>query len=166
MAEPDETNPMTSLKTNLPEQAGEFQIVQVEMDANLYLWFGRYGHALCLASLLEKEGNRFGLFKEYDKRPFKWVSDRFAKPEELTDILTYETVRDLADPDIPDLEKPEIPALEGPGYRVIGMGRARIDVGKKTIGFYGSSMSYNIGINTEQLTLAERLKLDWKISIS
>ncbi len=151
---------MTSLKTNLPEKAGEFQIVQAEMDGNPYLWFGRYGHALCLVSLLEGEGNRFGLYKKHDKRPLKMSSDRFARPEELTDILTYETVADLTD------SKTEIPALEGEGYRVLGMGRARIDVGRKTIDFYGSSMSYEVGINAEQLTLVERLKPDWKISIS
>ena len=157
---------MTPLKTNFPEETGEFKVVQAEMDGNQYLWFVKssLGHSICLTLLLEREGNRFGWYKGYEEKPLKMTQDRVATSEELADILTYETVQDLADPDIPGLEKPEIPALQGQGYRVIGMGKALIDKDKRTVVFSGQSMSYGIRINIEQLTLARQSQPVWQIT--
>ncbi len=151
---------MTELKTNLLEKSGEYKIVQAEVDGKSYLWsHERYGHGDCLALLLETEGNRFGLYKTYEK-PLKMSEDRYVISEELTDILTYETIQD------PTTALPiEIPALEGTGYRVTGMGKVRIDADKRTLKFYGKSMSYDIGLDTEQIELVKSLKHEWEITV-
>lgn len=164
---------MAELKTNFPlkaeerklieERRLELKVIQVEMDGNQYLWLTTAGHADCLTSLLENEGNRFGLYNEYQKRPFRRSQDRFAKREELSDILTYETVPDLAAPG--SMGNVEVPALEGQGYRVLGMGKVRIDVGNKTAEFYGYSMSYQIDLYPRPIFLLKQLNPDWKIDL-
>lgn len=153
---------MLELKTNFPQESGDYKVVQLEMDDGQYLWtIARGGHARCLTYLLEEEGNRFGLYSENENRPYKkWCGGRFAKPEELTGILTYETVDDLSAPESWD---EHIPAPQGDGYHVLGMGKVQIDVDGKTATFYGTSKSYGIGIDAEQLSLLRNLKFDWEI---
>jgi|SRR3989344_368580 len=58
-----------------------------------------------------------------------------------------------------------IPALIGVGYKVHGMGKAKIDVGQRLAHFYGSSYDYGIGINTEHLECIRSLHPDWKIEV-
>lgn len=152
---------MTQLQTNLPEKSGEYKVIQASLDGKQYLWSNHYyGHGDCLASLLETEGNRFGLYSRH-KQPFKMSEDRFAEPEELTDLLTYKTMQDPTTP-----LKMEIPVLDGEGYHVLGMGKVRINTEDRTIKFYGQSMSYGIGLYKEQIDLLKELKPDWDIIVS
>ena len=156
---------MVEFKTNFPQESGEFKVVQLEMDGSQYLWTtASGGHPRCLTYLLEEEGGRFGIYSERESRPYKkWSSNKFeifAKPEELEGILTYETVDDLAAPDFWD---EHIPALQGVGYHVLGMGKVQINVDGKVATFFGKSMSYEIPIDSEQLSLLRNLKPDWDI---
>jgi len=153
----------TELKTNFPQESGDYKIVQLEMDDVQYLWtIVRGGHARCLTYLLEEEGNRFGLYAEHENRPYKAWQGRFAKQEEQADMLTYETIDDLAAQHL-EFWNEHIPTLRGDGYQVLGMGKVRIDPDDKTATFYGISKSYGIGIGAEQLSLLRNLKPDWKI---
>mgnify|MGYP001562073100 CR=1 FL=1 len=85
---------MAELKTNFPQESGEYRVVQLEMDGTQYLWtdarehredcFSRHGG--CLAYLLEEEGGRFGLYGGMsgypDIGPHKKWSGRSPTPEE------------------------------------------------------------------------------------
>lgn len=152
---------MTELKTKFPEESGDYKVVQLEMDGTQYLWtVTSGGHARCLTYLLEEEGGRFGMYPELGGTPYKRWMDRSPKPEEEKDMKTYQTVDDLSAPDFLD---EHVPALDGGGYHVLGMGRVRLDVESKVATFYGKSKSYEIGLDTQQLSLLERLKPDLRI---
>ncbi len=152
---------MTQLQTNLPEKSGEYKVIQASLDGVSYLWTGTSSHADCLTNLLETQGNRFGIYKTFE-RPLSRSEDRLATEEELTSIVTYET---FVDPT--STLGFEIPNLEGTGYRVKGMGRVSIEAGQKFLHFFGESMSYGLHIDAWQIEfLLKRVKPDWHIIVS
>ena len=144
------------IQTKLPEESGDYKVVQLEMDGSQYVQFHeRRGHANILTALLEKEGNRYTVHEKYGPR--KIWEDRRVKPDEIEHCLAYETVPDLTD------QETKIPSLRGEMYNVLGMGRARVDGKSKTVVFYGTSMSYGIGLDLEQLTELQKEKPEWQI---
>jgi|TARA_Y100000310_G_scaffold119750_1_gene118469 hypothetical protein len=60
----------------------------------------------------------------------------------------------------------EIPNPQGKDYNVLGMGKAKIDIENKSASFYGKSLDYEIGINSNHLDKIKKSEADWKIKYS
>ena len=56
------------------------------------------------------------------------------------------------------------PEPEGEGYKVRGMGRAKVNVEQRTASFYGSSDDYGFRIDKTHLDSIRTSVPDWKIS--
>lgn len=162
---------MTTLHMNFPVRSqNEYKVVQVEMDGAAYLWFNSNiepmgplgcGHAATLGALLEKEGQRFGLYKYLGNKPFRVSENRFATDDDLGRIRIYHTIPDKLDPKNPDLSP--VPALQGDGYIVLGAGKVDLDLEEKAAHFHGRSLSYEIGLHAQHLELFRQAKPDWRI---
>ena len=63
------------------------------------------------------------------------------------------------------MQTDETPAPAGKDYKAIGMGRADIDLDRKSILFYGHSSIYQIPINREFLEHLKKQMTDWRIDI-
>ncbi|MBI2148608.1 hypothetical protein HYU23_02920 [Candidatus Woesearchaeota archaeon] len=57
----------------------------------------------------------------------------------------------------------QIPAQEAEWYKLVGAGKARIDVDGKKASLFGNSYNYRIGINPEHLDSVRPLIQDWKL---
>lgn len=71
--------------------------------------------------------------------------------------VEYRTVKGRSDANVPD--------LEGNGYRVHGMGRARVDVDKKRASFSGDSFDYGIGIDRRHLESMKTKEPQWTLEV-
>ena len=55
------------------------------------------------------------------------------------------------------------PAQESDWYMVHGMGVADVNVRERRAHFSGGSLTYNLGINREQLEIIRSLEPEWKL---
>lgn len=60
----------------------------------------------------------------------------------------------------------EVAATEGERYRVIGMGKAVVDVGRKFVQFYGNSYHYGIGLDRGRLEQTMEEYGEWSCMIA
>lgn len=63
-------------------------------------------------------------------------------------------------------EDVEVPAIEGDRYRVIGMGKAVVDVERKFVQFYGNSFHYGIGLERGYLAEMMRSNDEWSCMVA
>ncbi len=149
------------LRANLPNESGEYKVVQVTIDNTLHMGFSpterwpRRSHASILEHLLEENGY---CTRYEDGRLFFRSKDEFIEGGEQRRI--YELIEDLSATD-PALWYTKVPALSGEGYKVHGMGKVDIDVPNKTAKFFGTSLSYGIGLNEDLIKLLEEQESGW-----
>jgi len=124
-------------RVNVPQQSGEYKVVQLDIEGQPYLRFADEGwstHAVILMTLADKLG------KEYP---------------------TMEIDRGFLGGG-----KDDVPALESDWYKVHGMGKSAVDVAQKKVSLFGRSMDYGLSISPEQLESVKPLMPDWSFEFS
>lgn len=151
---------MTNRQIRFPETSGTHKVVQVMIDDTLHVGFAPEhdrGHASILTKMLEENGY---CTRRDDGRLYLSSRDSFVPAGEQRRV--YELVTDQSAKGAN--WAPKIPALSGDGYQVIGMGKVDIDAEQRRAVFYGTSMSYGMGLDTLQLKQLEEIAGDWKVS--
>ncbi len=59
----------------------------------------------------------------------------------------------------------EVPARSGEGYRAVGMGRATVEIDRKTADFNGRSHDYDMGIDVNHLERMAPLVRPWQLRV-
>ncbi|MBS3123217.1 hypothetical protein J4437_01140 [Candidatus Woesearchaeota archaeon] len=152
---------MTNIQATLPQISGTYKVVQVTIDDTLHVGFAlekEMGHASILTKILENNGY---CTRRDDGRLYLSSLDSFV-PAEEQERKVYELVADKSAEGA--LWSTKIPALSGDGYRVLGMGKAEVDAAQKMVHFYGTSMSYKIGLDKNSIGQLEEIMGEWKLS--
>lgn len=147
---------ITRLNANLPDESGEYKVVQVTIDGVLHMGFSSterrpiHSHSSILEHLLEENGYCTLL----NGKLFLMTKEEFVREGEQRRI--YDLVEDQS-----SVSGIKIPALSGDGYKVNGMGKVDINADQKSARFFGTSMSYEIGLDEDLLKLLEEQEIEW-----
>ncbi len=149
----------------LPSDSGTYRVVQIRIDDILHMAFSTMGlpsHARILEDILEGKGY---CTRYKDGRLYLRSQEAFVEDGEQRRV--YELVQDCTIRD-PGLWFTKVPALTGEGYTVHGMGKVdivipRISPPRKSARFYGTSISYEIGLDENVLKQVREQSKDWII---
>ncbi len=120
-------------RINWPEKSGEYKVVQLQMDQQNYIRFDPE-YGSTHGSILMGLASKL---RRYDRLQMIDFSDSTG---------TY-----------------QIPAPESDWYKLVGAGKARIDLAKRRASFYGNSYNYGVGINSQHLDSMREFTPDWQI---
>jgi hypothetical protein len=142
----------TIKQVNWPKKSGEHKVVQLDVNGKIFLRFPNEDMIIdALEDPSTPESHMEFLMGGVGHAGILWSTLKSLKKEYSmkTGAQGY-----------------EIPNNNGKDYKVIGMGKAKVDVENKSSSFYGKSLDYEIGIDQTHLDKIKELESDWKIKYS